>query len=494
MEGSTNTRFLNASGDLRNFIEILEEIDELKVIDGADWNCEIGAITEYLADHNGPAVLFDNIKDYPAGHRVIATIFGSHKLTALTLGCPLDLEGVDLLKAWREKFRNFSPVPPEIVKDGPVMENVMEGDDVDLNSFPAPIWHEHDGGRFLGTGCGVITMDPDTGVANIGTYRCQIQEKNTISVKVNKGKHGRLNLQKYHEAGKPCPVAISMGHAPSLFMAGWFPINAPEYDVIGWLQGFPAQVITSPYTGLPLPATGEIVLEGEFPVEMDMPKEGPFGEWPGYYADTTVGEIPLMDVKRVYYRNNPIILGVPPLKPPNNYIAIPLGAVMLWDQLETAGIPGITGVWGYVYSERAGLLTVISIKQSYAGHSKQTLLAAVGASACAYGGKFVVVVDEDINVADLQDVIWAITTRCHVRDAVDIVKDVWISPADPALPLEQRFPPPGTNMELHGYTSDRVLIDACRPYRWKDQFPLTNAFSDEEKEKVARKWNLDDGS
>src|SRR5439155_1015637 len=143
--------------------------------------------------------------------------------------------------------------------------------------------------------------------------RCMIQGKNRISVKMNKGKHGRLAMQKYHAQGKPCPIAVSVGHAPQLFMAAQLPmpLGVEEYGVAGWLSGAPVEVLDAPGTGLPIPAVGEIVLEGEVAPDTggERPKEGPFGEWPGYYADTTVGEVPVMEVKRIYYRNDPIMLG-----------------------------------------------------------------------------------------------------------------------------------------------------------------------------------------
>jgi UbiD family decarboxylase len=363
---------------------------------------------------------------------------------------------------------------------------MVEGGAVDLEAFPTPLWHEQDGGRYIGTGDAVITRDPESGAVNVGTYRCMIQGKNRISVKMNKGKHGRLAMQKYHAIGKPCPIAVSVGHAPQLFMAASLPmaLGVEEYGVAGWLSDQPIEVVESPASGLPLPAFGEIVLEGEVPPYKDgePPKEGPFGEWPGYYADTTVGEVPVMEVKRIYYRNNPIMLGAPPLKPPNNFISLPLGAAVLWDQLERAGIPEVKGVWGYVYGSQSGPFTVVAIKQAYAGHAKQALLVASGARAGAYGGKFVVVVDDDIDIANLSDVIWALATRCNAREGIDLVKNVWTSPADPAIPPQARSP--------RGYTSDRVLIDACRPYRWMDEFPEVNSFPPEIKEQYRKKWNF----
>ncbi len=476
----------NQGGDLRSFVEQLNDLGELRHLEEADPHLEIGALTELVGEDEGPALLFDRIKGYPQGYRVLSNVFRTHKRTALGLGLPLELGGVDLLNAWRRRVKDMTPLAENTVADGPVFENRMEGADVDLDHFPAPMWHELDGGRYLGTGCAVITRDPDDGRVNLGTYRCMVQGANTISVKMNKGKHGRLAMDKYHDAGKPCPVAISLGNAPGIFLVSQLPVPpaVEEYGVAGWLQDAPVDVVMSPLHGLPIPATAEIVLEGEVPplVESELPKEGPFGEWPGYFADTTTGEVPLMTVKAIYYRNDPIMLGAPPLKPPNHVLSIPLGAAELWDQLESAGIPEIKGVWGYVYGGQTGPFTVISIKQCYNGHAKQVALVASGARAGAYGGKFVIVVDDDVDISDLSDVIWAVSTRCNIRDGVDTVKSVWTSPADAAIPPADRSP--------RGYTADRLLIDACRPYEWADEFPIVNVFSDDYRAKIKSKWKL----
>src|SRR5918995_3948543 len=111
----------------------------------------------------------------------------------------------------------------------------------------------------------------------------------------------------------------------------------------------------------------------------EMPREGPFGEWPGYFTDANVGETPVMAVKRVYYRDNPILLGAPPLKPPSSYLPIPLGAATLWEQLEKAGIPEVKGVWGFVYGGQPGAFSIISFKPRCARPSQQALLVAAGA-------------------------------------------------------------------------------------------------------------------
>ncbi|MBI4529288.1 MAG: UbiD family decarboxylase [Deltaproteobacteria bacterium] len=472
--------------DMRDFIACLEEMGELKRLEKVALDLEVGALTERAAEKEGPALLFSDFKDYPQGFRVISNVFRTCKRTAPAMGLPTDLNGVDFLYAWRKKLASFMPVAVEQVEGGPIFENQMADHEVDLYKCPTPVWHELDGGPYLGTGCGVITKDPETGRINIGTYRVMIQEKNKVSVKMNMGKHGRLAFERSRAAGKPLPVAISLGQGPSVFLAAQMPLppDVNEYEFAGFLQGSPVPVVRGAVTGLPLPANAEIVIEGEMPPMRDeeMPREGPFGEWPGYFTDANVGETPVMIVKRVYYRNDPIILGAPPLKPPASYLPIPLGAATLWEQLEKAGVPEVKGVWGFVYGGQPGPFTVISIRQRYAGHSKQALLVAAGARAGAYGGKFVVVVDDDIDITNPHDVIWAIATRCYVRDGIDLIKSVWASVCEPAMPPEERSP--------RGYTSDRVLIDACRPYRWFDEFPKVNAFSKEFKDAVERKWKL----
>ena len=472
--------------DMRSFVRCLEELGELKRLEGVDLNLEVGALTELMGEREESALLFDGFKDYPRGFRVISNVFRTCRRAAVAMGLPLELKGVDFLHAWRKRVLTFQPVPFEQVEGGPVFENQMGENEVDLYKFPTPIWHDMDGGPYLGTGCGIITKDPESGKINVGTYRVMIQEKNKVSVKMNKGKHGRLAVDRSHAQGKALPVAITLGQEPSLFLSSQMPLppDTSEYEFAGWLQGAPIPVVRGAVTGLPLPANGEVVLEGEIPPlpPEQLPMVGPFVEWPGYYTEATVGDVPLMTVKRVYYRNNPIILGAPPLKPPNSYLPIPLGAITLWEQLEKAGVPDIKGVWGFVYGGQPGPFIVIAIKQRYTGHAKQALLVAAGARAGAYGGKFVVVVDDDIDITNPYEVIWAISTRCNAREGIDIVKNVWASVCEPTISPEER--------DTRGYISDRVLIDACRPYQWIDRFPAVNAFSREFKEQVAKKWKV----
>src|SRR3954464_14994811 len=139
----------------------IEEAGQLRRIEGADWNVEIGAITECVSDKEGPALLFDEIKGYGKGLRVLTNVFRTHERFAVATGLPTGVHGIELLDIWRKKFKAFEPFPTEEVPDGPVFENKRAAEAVALSLFPAPKWHEDDGGRYIGPGCCVITVDPD---------------------------------------------------------------------------------------------------------------------------------------------------------------------------------------------------------------------------------------------------------------------------------------------------------------------------------------------
>ncbi len=476
--------------DLRGFIDLCEADGELRRFNNVDWNLEIGGINEAMAQRRGPMCLFDEIKDYPKGFRVSSNPLTSYRRTARILRLPVDLKGVALLNAFRSKIRTVAPIAPITVGDGPVYENVSTGADVDLVKLPAPRWNERDGGRFLGTGTAVITRDPDDGSVNLGTYRGQILDRNVMGILANPGKHARIHIEKYQAQGKPAPVCVSIGHDPTVFVEASYnvPPSTPAYGFAGWLRGRPVDVVPSRIHGLPIPATAEIVLEGHVPLPGELPPyvEGPFGEWPGYYAVSEApGQTPLLVVDSIYHRNDPIIFGTPHVKSPAPTIfAVPLQAASIWDDLEKVGLPGVKGVWrlGAWAGGHGGFFTVIAIEQLFAGHAKQVAAVAMGSRSGAYGGRYVVVVDDDIDITDAEDVIWAMGTR-SVADQIDIVRNVWTSPADPMIPPEERL----TGM----YTSSRALIDATRPFRWRNQFPPVNQFSRAKATEIRTKWGLE---
>ena len=467
--------------DLRDFIQKVDDLGDLKLIQGADYNLEIGAITELAAEKNGPALLFDNIKTYPKGYRILTNVVATYQRMGLAFNLAYDLEPIDMVQAWKDRAKKMELIPPAKVSDGPVKENIISEEEIDLYKFPVPKWHELDGGRYIGTGDAIIMEDPDEGWINVGTYRVQIHDKSTVTIYTSPGRHANIIRQKYWEKGKNCPVAVSCGHDPALAIAAIYPQpwGTSEYDVTGGIRGEPVKVIDGEYTGLPIPATAEIVLEGEIISPNEETRlEGPFGEWPGYYGIAT--QQPIMKVKKILHRNDPILLGAPPMKPPASSFSALRETASLWEELEKTGISDIKGVWINESGGSMGPITIISIKQRYAGHATQTGLAAMGARAGAYMGRFTIVVDEDVDISNINDVLWAVSTRCDPENDIQIIKNCWSSQLDPRIPPERKA--------RREFTNSRALIIACRPFTWYKDFPKINVFSQNYRNKILKKW------
>ena len=339
----------DAVNDLRDWLAIANEYGEIKHIKGADWNGEIGGLVDMISHQpDPPCLLFDEIKDYPAGYRLLANSAATRKLAAILLGLPPDLGVTELIAAWRERQRSQGErtLPVNEVRDGALFENVLHGGDIDLYRFPAPKWHERDGGRYLGTADMVITRDPDNGSINVGTYRMMIQDRDKIGLYISPGHHGRLHRDKYFARGEAMPVVAVFGMDPVLFLAAsrGFPLTTNELEWAGGAKGRPVDVIPGPVTGLPIPAGAEIAIEGYVHPDRLL-DEGPFGEFTGYYA-SAVRKEPYVQVEAVYHRNDPIILGYCPGRPPgaNLYSHGIIGSALIWDALDAAGVPDVHGV------------------------------------------------------------------------------------------------------------------------------------------------------
>jgi 4-hydroxy-3-polyprenylbenzoate decarboxylase len=467
--------------DLRQYLTKVDELGELKTIYGIDWDREMGGITEILyreKAEKSPALLFDKIKGYPEGYRCLYGMLNSPKRFALSLGLLLPKEGglMDLLKAYREKMKDMKLIPPRYVKDGPVLENVLEGDEIDLFMFPAPIHHELDGGRYIGTADAVITRDPEEGWVNCGTYRVQLVDKNTCLLYISQGKQGRIQRDKYLEKGKSCPVVVVAGIDPLLYIASRYqvPWGVSEFDYAGGLKEEPIDVLRGKYTDLPIPADAEIVLEGEVsPTEKML--EGPFGEWHGYYAGGRKEE-PVLKIKRVMFRTKPILTCAASQKPPHAHLfeRCFIRSAGLWEGLEKAGCPEVKGVW--VHGAGSGrTFNVVAIKQRYFGHSRQAGMLASQIPPSAYVGRFVIVVDDDIDPSNLDEVIWAMGSRCDPAQDIEITRKCWGSRLDPLTTSDR-------------YYNTKAIIDACIPYERIKDFPPVAESSPELRKKLFQKY------
>ena len=469
--------------DLRSWLKEVERLGSLKRVQRADPNLEIGILTELNCRRKGPALLFDNIRGFAQGRRILTGTI----LDAPRLGLALGQRGVesseDLVTRLEGKMSEYeaaaSKFPPREVANGPILEHQYFGDDINLLQFPAPKWHEHDGGNYIGTGCIVVTKDPDSGRINFGCYRVMVQDEKTVTVQISSAHHGAINLKKYRARNEPAPVAVSLGHHPVYLVIGGIgiPYRVSEYEYLGAMFGEPVPVVSGKITGLPIPADSEFAIEGFCPPNQSR-SEGPFGEFTGYYGSGEAQE-PMLEVKAAYFRNDPINLGAPPGRPPHDYSYMYslIRSVMVKESLVKDGVPDVRGVWFHEVSG-VNFFAVVSIKQRFPGHARQAAYLATQCQAAAgHLGRYVVVVDDDIDPSNLGDVIWAMGTRSDPEKDIELLRNTYSSSLDPVYPKGPRK-----------FFGSRAIIDATRPYDWIDDFPRVAESSEEEKQKVIKKW------
>jgi 4-hydroxy-3-polyprenylbenzoate decarboxylase len=459
-----------AYDDLREWIVETDRLGELVHASGYSWQEEIGMAAELLQhDARAPAALFDDIPGYPKGFRVLTNFFAG-KRQNMTLGFAPELNKIELSESFLRDFQQVSnkPLPYQVVDTGPVMENVIEGDGVDVTRFPTPVWHDRDEGRrYIGTGSFNVTRDPQEGWVNAGTYRVMIHDAKRLGFYISPGKHGRIHRDKYQQQQQQMPVCIVIGGDPLTFLMACseIPYGMCEFEVAGAYRGRPQKVLKGKYTDLPFPANAEIVIEG-FVEPGNVLPEGPFGEWTGYYGSDVRSE-PVLDIKAIYHRDNPIILGCPPQRPPEEqarYRAV-MRSALLKQELQKAGLPDIVATWCH---EAGGSrqLTAVSIKQRYPGHARQAGHLAAMCRSVAYAGKYVVIVDDDIDVSNLEELMWAVCSRSDPATSIDFIRGAWSTPLDPSIPPDRK--------REGDFTNSRAIIDACRPFHWRDQYPIVN--------------------
>ncbi len=480
-----------AYDDLREWLARAERLGEVRRVSGANTEEDIGLAAEaILRSENGPCVLFEDIPGCPRGFRLLLNMFAG-KRRNVTLGFPDHLTKWELSEAFREAYLKEPRIlPHEIVADGPVLENIVMGEAVDVRQFPAPLWHEKDGGRYIGTGTYSITRDPEEHWLNAGAYRAMVHDAKSVGCLMAAGHHGYIHREKYFARGEAMPLVMVLGGDPLAFFYGGVeaPYGVFELDIVGGLRGRPVKMVRGKVTGLPFPAHAEIVLEGHVTPEKRR-TEGPFGEWSGHYAGGAA-PVHVLDVKAIYHRNDPILLGVPPMGAGPDEMAryrAVMRSAMIRQNMANAGVPDVRQVWCHEVGA-ARLLHAIAIRQRYPGHATQAAHVAAQCGASAYAAKYIVVCDEDVDVANLEDLLWAMLTRTDPKESIQFITGAWDSPADPRLPPEKRA--------RRDMTHSVAVIDACRPFHWRDKFPPTNAPS----AAVARKarerfgWLLEGGA
>lgn len=471
--------------DLRGWLEEVDKIGELqRISQEVDPDLEMSGITLMLDKalvENAPAILFEKVKGYEGDTKVVFNMFGpSVNRVALSMGMPTGLSLSEYIHKGRKKIAER--IKPVEVRDqeAPINENVVLADDIDLTIFPAPRFWPMDGGRYIGTGDVVITKEPDGRFLNVGTYRIMLHSEREVGLFMWPGKDARIHMEEYWRRGKPMEVAICLGIDPSLMVVGgWaYPKNVSEYEFAGGLKGEPIKVVKGLSTDLLVPASAEIVLEGIIKPG-NTRAEGPLGEFTGYYGKKQM-DTPVVEITSLRYRDNPIVIGSLMAEYPACEHALMVSIIksaLILNDLERLGIPGIKGVYAYPAASASYGITVVSVEQKYAGHVAQVLALTSQVAAGAYYAKWIIAVEEDVDIFDFNQVLWAMCTRCNPIDDIDIQRNTWSTSLDPSQNPPDKRP----------YGS-KALINACREHKYLKQFAKRMRLTQEIYERVKKRW------
>lgn len=462
----------------------LEEEGELhRVKAEVDWDLELGAISRRAIELRAPAPLFENIKGYPGGHRVLANLMSGtrppHGRLALAMGLPKDTPVLRLIDEFAE--RSTSHIKPIIVSTGPCKEVIRKGEDVNVLQLPVPLIHGKDGGRYIGTWHVDINRDPDTGWVNWGMYRHMVHDEKTLGWLATPYQHGpHIYYRKYEDRGDPMPMAIAIGTEPlcSVAAATSFPPEITEVDVAGGLRQAPVELVKCETVDLEVPASSEIVLEGVvIPGERRL--EGSFGEFTGYDAGGQAPR-PVFRVQCITHRKNPILTMCNPGKgwEENDVVFTINGSAMIRNELKSRGIP-----FKAVYVMPPAMSVVVSAAPQYHGYA-HSLANAIWSTKTGVNKPYVFVVGEDVDVTNAEDVLWCLTTRLHPARGVYVMNETPVSPLSPFLSRQDKA----------GGTGARVFLDATFPYGWRDEdrpvvVDFEHAWPLEVREKVLARWS-----
>jgi UbiD family decarboxylase len=469
--------------DLREWLALVDAGGKLmRITQPVDTDEELSAIT-FMATRreNAPALLFESLEGDRFGARVLANMLGSSKQRyALAVGLDPALSTAEMIAATRPLMsRRIAPVhvPPATA---PVNEIVLRDNEIDLTALPVPKFWPGDGGRYIGTGDITLTRSPATGRINVGCYRQMLHGPRRVGLYCSPGKHGLLDREAWWARGEPCQVVVAYGIDPVLFMlaAQVFGANESEFDVAGGIMGRGVALTEGVCVDLPIPAGAELVIEGVLHAGTTEP-EGPLGEFTGYYGRERSPQ-PVIEVKALHARRSPILTAALMAKYPSceigAYYAIMRSARIL-DDLERIGVPGVTGAYAHPAAASGWGIVVVSLRQQYAGHAAQVLALAAQCPAAAYYTKWIIAVDDDVDPTDFNEVMWALSTRCHPAEDIDLLRNTWSTGLDPSQYSAEERP----------YGS-KALINACKPHRYIRQFPPSTLLRRGVYERVSARW------
>ncbi|MDH5649338.1 MAG: 4-hydroxy-3-polyprenylbenzoate decarboxylase [Gammaproteobacteria bacterium] len=444
---------------LREFISLLESRgDLLRVRESVSPQLEITALCQKALKLQGPALLFE----HPTNHEfpVLGNLFGTRERVALAMGkgSPKALRDIGEILAFLKEpqlptntkdlfnklpaFKKLLDVTPKLVSSAPCQEIIIESPNVDLSRLPVNTCWPGDAGPLITFGL-VVTRGPHKERQNIGVYRQQLIAPNKVIMRWLSHRGGAIDFLEWCQTnpGKPFPVAVVIGADPATILAATTPIpdTLSEYQFAGLLRGSRSELVNCLGHDLQVPAEAEIVLEG-FIHPGEQAQEGPFGDHTGYY--NAVDSFPVLTVDRITHRRHPIYhhayMGRSPFDEPS-VLAMALNEVFI--PILQKQFPEIVDF--YLPPEACSYrLAVVSIKKRYPGHARRIMFGVWSYLRQFTYTKFVIVTDDDIDVRNWQEVVWALVTR------TDPARDSLVVENTPIDYLDFASPEPGLGSKM----------------------------------------------
>jgi len=435
----------NHYANFRDFLNLLERTGKLvRVRSEVSTRFEIAAGIRKVSDTDGPALLYENIRDYP-GWRVAAGVFATRKLLALALGVP----EAEMLARYEHLEQTL--IPPESVSSGEVQDVVQTGDAVDLRQLPIAVHSELDAGPYVTIGV-QVAADPETGARNLSIHRMLVLDSKRLTVWAPADHHLGRMIAKAEDRGRGLPIATIIGADPRIAIASQAkaPYGCDEMHIAGGMKGEPVSLVPCKTIPLSVPADAEVIIEG-VTLPGERVTDGPFSEYTGCYSESK--EAPVVEVTGITMRRDPIyhtcLTGFPFTE---NHVLIELpNASRVWQEVRRVA-PEVLDVC----MTPAGSCrhhAVVSIRKRHEEEARNVILALL---ATGIGIKQVIVVDGDINVRDPFEVEWALSTRVQPDRDLIVIPRLACSTLDPSAPAPR--------------TTAGWGIDATKPLKNNERF------------------------
>lgn len=437
--------------DLRSFLAQVEGLGPeffLRIDKPVDWEYEPCVIQQKLAALGRyPVLRFEHVKG--SSIPLVTNLFGDYKMLGLALGISPDEPKRRILETFRSRLA--SPIPTSTVSRSaaPVKQVVLRGEDADLARLPILKHAEQNGGRYFTIGF-LIVRDPQTGILNAGVYRHEIKGRNSFACMFNPAHHAGYIYRRYKELNRPMEAVLVLGHHPAAVMGSLArgAMESNELEIMGALMGEPLEVVQAETVDLPVPAWAEIAIEGILDPAHES-ADGPFSEYTGFYgpAKDPVG---LMQVRAITMRKDAIYHDLDPSHREHNLAGALSFEASVFETVKKL-VPSVQAV--YMPPSGSCVFTAyVQIKKRVPGEGKSAGIAAIAAEPNL---KIAIVVDDDVDLYDEAQVLWAIATHCEADRDLTIIPNAMGAHLNPSAYGERRHD--------KGPMNTKIVIDATRP-------------------------------